>query len=160
MNFFLRTLAIFAAVLLWQAPAHADLDQIKQAAEAGDAESQLELGILFEYGFNYKDNEIPALTWYMISANQGNAKAASLRDKLRAKMTAKDVTEAEGQVAQFKPKGQLPPPAAPAPSSPPPAEAAPAAAPAAEAPVPAPQPAAPTVAAPAPSPAPAEPQGK
>lgn len=140
-----RLIALFAGACLWAGVARADLDHIKQAAEAGDAKAQLELGILFQYGFNYKDNEIPALTWYMLSANQGNAKAASLRDTLRAKMTEKDVQEAMEQVANFKPKGQAPaaaPAPAPVPSSAPapvqeeapPAQQAPAAssAPAAE----------------------------
>lgn len=125
-----RLIALFAGACLWAGVARADLDHIKQAAEAGDAKAQLELGILFQYGFNYKDNEIPALTWYMLSANQGNAKAASLRDTLRAKMTEKDVQEAMEQVASFKPKGQ-PPAAAPAPApaqqEAPPAQQAPAA---------------------------------
>jgi len=119
--------ALFAAV-----PARADLDRIRAAAEAGDAEAQLELGILFQYGFNYKDNEIPALTWYMLSANQGNAKAASLRDTLRAKMSEKEIQEAAEQVAQYKPKGSPVPYETlrePAPAAPPPAPAEPATAP-------------------------------
>lgn len=105
---------VFAA-LLWQPLAHADLDDIRRTAEAGDREAQLELGILFQYGFNYKDNEIPALTWYSLSANQGNPKAVRLRDALKAKMSEKDVQEALEQVASFKPKGTLSPPAPVAP---------------------------------------------
>lgn len=136
--------------------ARADLELIRAAAEAGDAEAQLELGILFDYGFNYKDNEIPALTWYMLSANQGNAKAASLRDALKTKMTEQAINEAMGQVAQYKPKplpaGTAPyqtlrapdskpaPAAAPAPASEPASASAPA--PASE-PTPVPSPAAP-----------------
>ena len=107
--------AALLAALLWSNVAHADLDDIRRTAEAGDSGAQLELGILFQYGFNYKDNEIPALTWYMLSANQGNAKAAKLRDALKAKMTEKDVQEATEHVAQYKPSGKpaaTPPPAA------------------------------------------------
>lgn len=120
-----RTFAALLAALLWSVTAHADLDDIRRAAEAGDTEAQLELGVLFQYGFNYKDNEIPALTWYMLSANQGNAKAVKLRDALKAKMTEQEVQEATEQAAQYKPVGK---PAAAAP-------AAPAATPAPEAPV-------------------------
>jgi len=118
--------AILLATFLWSSAVRADLDDIRRAAEAGDAASQLELGILFQYGFNYKGNEIPALTWYMLSALQGNAKAVSLRDALQAKMSEKEVQEAMGQVAQYKPSGT--PVVAPAP-------VAPASAPATEAPV-------------------------
>jgi TPR repeat protein len=126
MTIFARTLAVLLAAFLWSGAAHADLDDIRKAAEGGDNEAQLELGVLFQYGFNYKGNEIPALTWYMLSANQGNAKAAQLRDALKSKMTEKEVQEAVEQVAQYKPSGK--PPATP----PPPASAP---APAAEAPV-------------------------
>jgi hypothetical protein len=103
--------AILFTAFLWSGTAHADLDDIRRAAEAGDTAAQLELGVLFQYGFNYKDNEIPALTWYMLSANQGNAKAVKLRDALKAKMNEKDVQEAMEQVAQYKPKGQVVTPA-------------------------------------------------
>lgn len=158
-----RLLAILAAALLWSTAARADLDQIRRAAEGGDAEAQLELGILFQYGFRLKDNEIPALTWYSISANQGNAKAARLRDTLMGKMNPKEVEEAMEQVKSFKAK-PLPPgtpttpaaPAAPAmPESaatpaPPAAPEAPPAAPAEEAP---PAPAAPAAEPPPPPPA-------
>lgn len=111
MTTFARTLIAALAALLWSGAARADLDDIRRAAEAGDTNAQLELGVLFQYGFNYKDNEIPALTWYMISANQGNAKAVRLRDALKAKMAEQEVQEAMEQVAQFKPAGM--PPAAP-----------------------------------------------
>jgi hypothetical protein len=114
MTIFARTLIAVLAALLWSGAARADLDEIRRAAEAGDTNAQLELGVLFQYGFNYKDNEIPALTWYMISANQGNAKAVKLRDALKAKMAEQEVQEAIGQVAQFKPTGK--PPAAPVPA--------------------------------------------
>jgi hypothetical protein len=113
MRKFARILAILLAALLWQSAARADLDDIRRAAEAGNADAQLELGILFQYGFNFKDNEIPALTWYILSANQGNAKAAKLRDALKAKMTEKDAQEAAEQAASFKPT--VPAPAAAAP---------------------------------------------
>jgi hypothetical protein len=123
-----RLLAILAAAFLWSAVAHADLDHIKRSAEAGDAEAQLELGILFEYGFRLKDNEIPALTWYSISANQGNAKAAKLRDALMSKMNPKEVEEAMEQVKSFKakplPAGAAPFPAAPTPETKPESAAA------------------------------------
>ncbi|MEK7666316.1 MAG: hypothetical protein AAB406_01450 [Pseudomonadota bacterium] len=116
MTTFARTLAVLLTAFLWSSAAHADLDDIRRAAEAGDTEAQLELGILFQYGFNYKDNEIPALTWYMLSANQGSAKAVKLRDALKAKMTEKEVQEAMEQAAQYKPSGK--PVVTPAPAAP------------------------------------------
>ena len=113
---------LLATVLLFGAgTARADLDDIRAAAEAGFVEAQLELGILFHYGFNYPGNEIPALTWYMLAANQGNARAAGLRDQLMAKMSPQQIEEAIQQVTQFKPSGP-----APTSATPPPQAAAPA----------------------------------
>lgn len=155
-----RLLAILAAAFLWSAVAHADLDHIKRSAEAGDPEAQLELGILFEYGFRLKDNEIPALTWYSISANQGNAKAAKLRDALMSKMNPKEIEEAMEQVKSFKakplPAGAAPFPAGPTPETKPESAAAAPAAPAAAETTPAATPT-PAEAAPPPAAAPAEP---
>ena len=104
MTTFTRWHLSLLTVLFLATPAHADLDQIKRAAEYGDVAAQLELGILYHYGFHYKDNEVNALVWYTLAANQGDAKAAGLRDTLRAKMTQKDVDEAQTLIAQHKPK--------------------------------------------------------
>jgi TPR repeat protein len=133
-----RFIPMLLAALFAAGSAHADLDQIKKAAEQGDVNAQLELGILYHYGFNYQDNEAHALAWYTIAANQGNAKAAGLRDALRAKMNQKDIDAAQTIIGEHRPKvapapAPAPAPAAPMPemSPPPPAEApAPAAAPA------------------------------
>lgn len=116
--------AFVVAALLWQPLAHADLDDIRRTAEAGDSDAQLQLGILFQYGFNYRGNEIPALTWYSLSANQGHPKAVRLRDSLKAKMGEKEVQEALEQVAAFKPKGTPPPPTVPKEEAPLPAPGA------------------------------------
>jgi uncharacterized protein len=107
----------FVAMLGLAAPAHADLDRIKKSAEQGDVNAQLELGILYHYGFNYQDNEAHALAWYTIAANQGNAKAASLRDTLRAKMTQKEIDAAQTIIGEYKPKSApVTAPVAPAPA--------------------------------------------
>ena len=121
-----RILLLLLTAFLWQPVAHADLDAIRRTAETGDRDAQLQLGILFQFGFNYKDNEIPALTWYSLSANQGHPRAIGLRDALKSKMTEKDVQEAQEQIASFKAKGA--PPVAPAPATSMPSPAAPEAA--------------------------------
>lgn len=100
-----RILLLLLTALFWLPVAHADLDDIRRTAEAGDRDAQLQLGILFQFGFNYKDNEIPALTWYSLAANQGHPRAIGLRDALKAKMPEKDVQEAQEQIASFKAKG-------------------------------------------------------
>lgn len=104
----------------------ATLEQLRAQAERGDAEAQLEMGILYEYGYHLSDNRPPALAWYMLAADQGVAKAAARRDALQAKMSAAELAEArrlyETWRAKIPPATQPPPPAA---APPPPATDAP-----------------------------------
>lgn len=74
----------------WQGP-----DQVLAAAKAGDAEAQLEMGILYEYGFFLSENKAPAHAWYSLAAEQGNVKAVRLKDKLEAAMTSDEIRQAE-----------------------------------------------------------------
>lgn len=147
-----RLLSIIAGVCLWVGVAHADLDHIRRAAEAGDAQAQLELGMLYQFGYHFKDNEVPALTWYTLSANQGNARAAKMRDDLMGKMKPAEIEQAMEQVKQFKPSGAVPAAATPTESAPAPStpvaapETPPAAAPAGTPAEPAPPATAPPVA--------------
>lgn len=92
----LAALSFSAHASQWNGP-----DEVLAAAKAGNVEAQLEMGILYEYGFFMKDNRPPALAWYMLAAENGNEKAAKLADKLRAKMTPAEIQQAETQ------KGEL-----------------------------------------------------
>jgi TPR repeat protein len=74
---------------------------VKAAAEAGNAEAQLEMGILYEFGFNMEGNEVPALAWYMLAAKQGNQKAVQRRDILMSRMTQPQIEQAQQQSAQL-----------------------------------------------------------
>lgn len=80
-----------------------------QAAKGGDAEAQLEIGILFEYGFFMKGNLPYALAWYTLAAERGNAKAAGYRDKLLQKLTPEEIDRADTLAKGF---GVAPAPAA------------------------------------------------
>lgn len=77
----------------------ASLEQMRQAAARGSDAAQLEMGILYEFGYNMPKNEINALAWYQVSAERGNALAAKRRDLLRAKMKPEDV-EAANKLAR------------------------------------------------------------
>lgn len=140
------------ALALWASAAQAGPEAMRRAAEQGDAEMQLELGVLYQYGFGLKQNQVPALAWYMVAAAEGNARAAARRDALKATLTAKQVADAERQaqvlraiIAENEAKKPIQPaatPAAPAtpapvatPVSAPTAPATPAAAPHAAVPV-------------------------
>lgn len=75
--------------------------EVRAAAEAGNAEAQLQMGILYEFGFNMDGNEVPALAWYMLAAKQGNQKALQRRDVLMSRMTQPQIEQAQQQSAQL-----------------------------------------------------------
>ncbi len=98
----------------------ASLEALRMQAERGDAAAQLEMGILYEYGYHLADNLPPALAWYMLAAEQGDAKAAARRDALQTKMSAAELAEARRLYEAWRTK--IPPTPRP---QPPPAAGAP-----------------------------------
>jgi len=124
--------------------------ELLNAAKRGDTAAQLEVAILYEYGFNMPDNEVYALAWYLVAADN-SAKAVTHRDKLLKKLSPAQVDRARTMsktlAASIKPAPapeKMPEPA-PAPSEMP--AATPGETPAME---PAMEPAAPTEVAPIP----------
>lgn len=81
--------------------AHADLDEIHRAAARGDIDAQLELGILYEFGFNMANNEVQALAWYMAAADGGNTRAAERRDILIGRLSSDQRAAAERRRAEI-----------------------------------------------------------
>lgn len=123
-----RTSAKLAAILVvaMALPAKAGLEELRAAAEKGDAERQFELGELYEFGFNMPNNLVPALTWYLLSAEQGNTKAALRREAIKVQLRPEQVVEAEREAGRLRVARPATPVAAPAPASePPPAEPTP-----------------------------------
>lgn len=72
-------------------------EDVLRDARGGDQEAQVEMGILYEYGFRMKGNRIVALAWYQLAADQGNARAAKYRDRLQSKLSASQVEKARKQ---------------------------------------------------------------
>ncbi len=103
--------AVLAALLPFAAPAAVDktagLTEIRAAAQRGDAEAQLELGILYEFGYGMADNQIAALAWYSLAAKQGHSKAAARADLLKKRLPPGDVAKADGMSAKLL--GKQPP---------------------------------------------------
>jgi TPR repeat protein len=87
-------LSVFIPAALAAEDEPAGLKQLRAEAEAGSAESQFELGILYEYGYRLPDNLVPALSWYLRAAETGHARAAQRRDALQARMKPAEVEEA------------------------------------------------------------------
>jgi TPR repeat protein len=67
--------------------------ELLNAAKRGDTAAQLEVAILYEYGFNMADNEVYALAWYLLAAD-GSSKAAAHRDKLINKLAPAQIDRA------------------------------------------------------------------
>lgn len=107
------------------------LEQMRAAAERGNADAQLEMGILYEFGFNMPKNDVNALAWYLRAADQGNELAVKRRDTIQSGMKPDEI-EAAQRLAQEM-AALSPPVAAPAPA-PEPAVNEPAPAPAANEP--------------------------
>jgi TPR repeat protein len=77
-------------------------DDLRRAAESGDVEAQLELGVLYEYGYGLPKNEVPALAWYTLAAERGHSKAAARRDSLRGRLQPAEVEQAAALVTQWR----------------------------------------------------------
>ncbi len=112
-----RLLIIMFACWWTAAVSAAGPEDLRRAAEAGDAEAQLELGVLYEYGFGLPKNEVPALAWYALAAEQGHAKAAARRDTLRARLQPAEVEQASALMAQWRVAKPQPAADAPAPTT-------------------------------------------
>jgi TPR repeat protein len=86
----------FAAVPLWAAEEDsASLAALRAAAQQGQADAQYELGILYEFGYNFPDHAIDAYVWYSRAADQGNAAAAKRRDLLKAQLSPAELQRAQ-----------------------------------------------------------------
>lgn len=78
--------------------------KLLEAAKSGDTAAQLEIAILYEYGFNMPDNEVYALAWYLLAAD-GSTKAAKHRDRLMEKLPSAKVAEAKKMSQTLVPAG-------------------------------------------------------
>ena len=52
-----------------------DIEQLRQAAEDGDARAQYELGWKYHWGRGVPENTVEAMKWYRKAAEQGYAEA-------------------------------------------------------------------------------------
>ena len=89
------------APVIAQAQDVASLEQMRQAAQQGDADAQLDMGILYEFGYNLPQNDATALAWYMRAADQGNTLAVQRRDLLKTRMKPEEVDAAEKLAAEL-----------------------------------------------------------
>ncbi|MDD2717507.1 MAG: tetratricopeptide repeat protein [Candidatus Wallbacteria bacterium] len=76
----------------------------QKAAEQGLSSAQYFLGIMYEKGFGVTQDIVEAHFWLNIAAASGHENARRERDVLAAKMTPKQVSEAQKMAAEWKPK--------------------------------------------------------
>lgn len=110
------------ALLFAWLPAHADLEGLRTAAQAGDANAQLELGQLYEFGFGLKENAVPAMAWYLTASRNGNARAGERAAVLKPKLSEAQQQEAERLSREWAPTTRPTATAPAAPASPAPAK--------------------------------------
>jgi TPR repeat protein len=131
----LLILGLTAAPLFAGAQDLASLEKMRQEAAQGSADAQLEMGILYEFGFNMPKNNVTALAWYLRAVEQGSALAAKRRDQIMSAMKPEEIEAAQKlsqELAAQAPAATTPSPAAepaPVPSEPAPAPEAPLAGP-------------------------------
>ena len=128
-------LGLTATPLLAGAQDLTSLEKMRQTAAQGSADAQLEMGILYEFGYNMPKNNVTALAWYLRAVEQGSALAAKRRDQIMAGMKPEEIEAAQKlsqELAAQAPPATTPPPAAepaPVPAEPAPAPEAPLAGP-------------------------------
>jgi TPR repeat protein len=88
-------LGLTATPLLAGAQDLASLEKMRQEAAQGSADAQLEMGILYEFGFNMPKNNVTALAWYLRAVEQGNALAARRRDQIMTGMKPEEIEVAQ-----------------------------------------------------------------
>lgn len=106
----------------------ASLEQMRQTAEQGNADAQLEMGILYEFGYKMPKNDVTALAWYLRAAEQGNELAVKRSEALKSGMKPEDIEAARKlslELATKKPEVASAPPEAASPAAAVAAESAP-----------------------------------
>jgi localization factor PodJL len=75
----------------------------EQAAELDLADSQFNLGVLYQQGRGVEANAGEALFWFMLAARQGDAAADERVAALRLELGAYEIEQATARVAAFEP---------------------------------------------------------
>lgn len=84
------------------------LEQLRAAAEQGNPDAQMEMGTLYEFGYQRPKDEVTALAWYRTAAAQGHALAAKRRDLLEGRMTPEKIEVARKLFEQWAKKKRTP----------------------------------------------------
>ena len=102
---------ILALALLWPVAGAADFNAGLQAAErgdfatamrewrplaeAGDADAQYNLGIIYGSGYGVAEDSVQAYAWFSLAAAQGNKSALGVKENAHKLMSPAQIAEAQ-----------------------------------------------------------------
>ncbi len=78
-----------------------EIEQLRQAAEQGDASAQFTLGRMYAMGEGVLEDDVQAYAWYILAAAQGEQQAFKLKDDLRPTMSTEQVADAQSLAAKL-----------------------------------------------------------
>lgn len=84
------------------------LQMFRDLATAGDADAQYMLGRMYEAGSGTLQDFVEAHKWYNLAAAAGHRHAATARDTLAGRMTAKQIAQAQRQAQAWQPTSAAP----------------------------------------------------
>lgn len=76
----------------------------RAAADQGDVHAQANLARMYYEGTGVKQDHVAALMWWTLSAARGSGAAAIMRDHLTARMSPRDLAEAQRLTRGWSPK--------------------------------------------------------
>jgi TPR repeat protein len=77
----------------------------KKAVAKGNAEARYSLGSLYSKGHGVKKDPVRAYAWYMLAADQGMYLAEEARDRLKQRMSAEQLVQAQKLAEQLRVSG-------------------------------------------------------
>ena len=83
-----------------------DINTLKQQAQKGSAQAQFNLGWMYLNGQGVPQDDVQAHKWLSLSAAQGDANFAKMRDLVAKRMTPQQIERAQELARYWKPKKQ------------------------------------------------------
>jgi len=80
------------------------IGEVKAKAEAGDAESEAELGLRYEQGKGVAKDQVEAYEWLLLAARQGDEDAKKNMTELETKLTPEQIAERQKRARDFIPR--------------------------------------------------------
>ena len=76
----------------------------RQSAERGNGAAQFNVGIIYYTGQGVDQDYVQSFMWFDLAAIKGDADAVRHRDRVAAKMTPRQIAEAQRLAREWKPK--------------------------------------------------------